>query len=663
MGWLRNALTPAARRLEFALYIGQGKWYDMRMLKEKERGTEMASRFDRYLENMEEASRLVKPEITPQMSDETLLTCVQEDAVRRRQLCMENDVLLKELVLSRRAEDLTREDVEELRAAAARLFHFNRSVDVGAAYRIHKLLYAYARLHNDRDGVIRELYNQGITLFYLNFKSGSQNINVFEKEINGYFYAGAAYIDEYWQIQREGTRSYIIRCMANRNLTIQRELNGDNMAGDMTAEQAYGLYRKNFEETMAIIQSPAYRAANPKLPWDSFAYSLHADRVSFLAFIRKKPSGEMIEDVLESAEYVYAHRKHQAQERDAVGVTPGYAYAAAQYHAGRITAEELVKVLLSEYKEARPMDFSLSGIRLNIVYPQYLEAYSQELPPEQREKYQSVLKESRDNFWKYLLALPRNEYINKVARSLRSYVLTLSEENDPRRDRQLDTILACHAPTYIHSIMVAWLNRKITAQLLKTAPEALEGAFGYTGAALLENGEKICAQAYTCGLYHDLGKSMIINYIGIYGRRLLDEEFECVKYHPALGYSLLSAFPDRQVSAMTALHHHRGWDGQSGYPRICPACPPEARAIACITTVSDCMDAATDDIGRSYVIAKKYDTLVEELFQRRGTYYAPEIVDLFRDPGFRESLGRELREKRRKIYCQVYRELAEWQES
>lgn len=618
----------------------------------------MKDRFDRYLENMEETSRLVKPRVTPEMTDEELLCCIQEGAARRRQLCVENDALLKELVLSRRAEELTPEDVEELRSAAARLFHFNRSVDVGAAYRIHRLLYAYARLHDDRDGIIRELYYQGITLFYLNFKSGSQNINVFEKDINGYFYAGAAYRNDYWQIRDEQTRSCIIRCMANRNLTVQRELDGNGMAGNRTPEESYGLYRKNFEETMAIVTSEKYRAANPGIPWDSFVYSMHSDRVSFLSYIRKKPSAEMIADVLTSAEYLYDHRKRSAQERDAVGVTPGYAYAAAQYHAGRMTAEELVKILLEEYKEAKPTDFSLSGIRLNIVYPQYLEAYSQKLTEEQREKYRPALKKSRENFWKYLLALPRNEYINKVARSLRDYVRTFSEENDSRRNRQLDTILACHAPTYIHSMMVAWLNRKITAQLLKTAPEMLEGTFGKT----VENGEKICEQAYICGLYHDLGKSMIINYIGIYGRRLLDEEFACVKYHPELGYSLLSAFPDRQDAAMAALYHHRGYDGRSGYPMDCPPCPREDQVIAWITTVSDCMDAATDDVGRSYVAAKRYETLVEELFERRGTYYAPEIVDLFRDRTFRESLGRELREQRRKTYCQVYRELAELQE-
>lgn len=622
----------------------------------------MEDRFGRYLNNMEEASRLAKPQVTPDMTDEELLSCIQEGASRRRELCAEDDALLKELVLSRRAEDLTPEDAEQLRSAAARLFHFNRSVDVGAAYRIYKLLYDYAVLQGDRAEIIRELYNQGIALFYLNLKNGPLDINVFGKEIDRCFYAGAAYISEYWQIPDGKTRSYIVKCMANRNLTVQRELDGRGMSGGVPPEKAYGLYRKNFEETMAVVMSPVYREANPELPWDSYAFSMHADRVSFLSYIRKKPSEEMIADVMESAEYVYDHRKRQAQERDAVGISPDYAYAAAQYHSGRITAEELIKVLLSGYREARQDDFSLNGIRLNIVYPQYLEAYSQELTDEQREKYRPALDRSKENFWKYLLALPRNEYINKVARSLRDYVRTLSEEGSPHRDRQLDTILACHAPTYIHSIMVAWLNQKIAAQLLKTAPEVLEGAFGITGATLPENQERIRAMAYTCGLYHDLGKSMIINFIGIYGRRLLDEEFTCVKYHPELGYALLSAFPDRRDPAMAALYHHRSYDDHRGYPGGFPHCPPEDREIVYITTVSDCMDAATDNIGRSYVLAKKYDTLVEELFQNRGTYYAPEIVDLFRDPVFREQLGNELREKRRDTYCMVYRELAELQE-
>ena len=73
----------------------------------------MKSRFDRYLENMEEASRLAKPQVTPEMSDAVLLSRIQEAAARRRELCMENDALLKELVLSRQAEDLTPEDAAQ----------------------------------------------------------------------------------------------------------------------------------------------------------------------------------------------------------------------------------------------------------------------------------------------------------------------------------------------------------------------------------------------------------------------------------------------------------------------------------------------------------------------------------------------------------------------
>lgn len=91
---------------------------------------------------------------------------------------LEDNALLEEMVFSKKPELLTPAEADALYEAADKLFCFSKSVDVGSALCIHRLLYAYAKLHEDRDMMIRELYHQGMTGFYLNLKIARMDINV-----------------------------------------------------------------------------------------------------------------------------------------------------------------------------------------------------------------------------------------------------------------------------------------------------------------------------------------------------------------------------------------------------------------------------------------------------------------------------------------------------
>ncbi len=68
-----------------------------------------------------------------------------------------------------------------------------------------------------------------------------------------------------------------------------------------------------------------------------------------------------------------------------------------------------------------------------------------------------------------------------------------------------------------------------------------------------------------CGLYHDIGKSLVPQHILTKPGQLTDEEFGRMAEHPLLGYNLLSeAEIDRRIK-LAALQHHERNDG-SGYP-------------------------------------------------------------------------------------------------
>ena len=146
---------------------------------------------------------------------------------------------------------------------------------------------------------------------------------------------------------------------------------------------------------------------------------------------------------------------------------------------------------------------------------------------------------------------------------------------------------------------------------------------------------------------------MLLSYVGLYSRRLLDEEFACIKLHPLFGYGLLMSVGMGDMASV-AYYHHRAYDRSGGYPCHEAECPPSVRVMVDIITVVDSLDAGTDNIGRSYAAAKTFTGLVGELRQWSGTRYAPAVVALFDDPDFCKETEQFLLESRRKSYVEAY---------
>lgn len=221
--------------------------------------------------------------------------------------------------------------------------------------------------------------------------------------------------------------------------------------------------------------------------------------------------------------------------------------------------------------------------------------------------------------------------------------------------QMLNSLLAGHKPTYVHSLMVAQLTKTLVRQLADTNPEALVGILGCRNAAeVTARRDEICEEAYQCGLYHDVGKCALILYIGINGRRLLAEEFLCIQNHPVIGYKLLRKMHGDPNLAESARYHHSYYDGSGGYPQQLPPCPASIKAIVDVLSAADSLDAATDHIGRCYNRAKPFSALLEEFRAQCGTRYSPAVVALFDDSGFCRRLNEALDAERKKVYLQVY---------
>lgn len=554
-----------------------------------------AEAFEQYIRDLRVVRSISRPSFPEGKAPAAVLEEIQTNALRCNALMRQNEALLAQFVYDRDPASLTETDIQGLSAFAGRLFNYANSEDMGVAFKVHQLLLAAARSREDVPMIVRELYYTGITLHYMNVRDEGTGINLLGDAIQVYFTEAAESMSRYEQLDRN-TRQYLIRCVGNTRLGMSRGTHAESCR-----------YLERFRRAMDIIQSAHYHALDPEFPWESYIYSMHMDRMTLLTHLRQEEDPEVARQVLESAGSV-------AQD-----------------------------------------DYSAEAINRKLVLAAYLSVYAERLDEAGAQRYRATVEQVRRSAYQYLEQMPASQYprvVNSAAWEL-SKINTSSDETANRR--MLGSILAGHKPTYVHSLMVAELTRALLHRQIETRPETLVGLLGCRSAAEVQaRREELCQTAYECGLYHDLGKCAVLMYIDNNARRLLDEEFFCIQSHPRTGAAILNRMGCGRTLAPAALYHHCYYNGKGGYPNDVPSCPPEIKGIVDALSVADSLDAATDNIGRCYNLAKPFRTLLEELRAQSGTRYAPNVVALFEDERFCQLLAENTDAERKRVYLQVY---------
>lgn len=125
-------------------------------------------------------------------------------------------------------------------------------------------------------------------------------------------------------------------------------------------------------------------------------------------------------------------------------------------------------------------------------------------------------------------------------------------------------------------------------------------------------------------LLHDVGKIGVADAVLRKPGSLDDTEWEQMRSHPELGYTMLKDIAFLKEALAIVRYHHEHWDG-SGYPHGLKAeqIPLEAR----IFTVADAFDAITS--MRPYSRARTYSEATAILLEESGKTFDPEVVQAF----------------------------------
>lgn len=134
-------------------------------------------------------------------------------------------------------------------------------------------------------------------------------------------------------------------------------------------------------------------------------------------------------------------------------------------------------------------------------------------------------------------------------------------------------------------------------------------------------------------LVHDIGKIYVPSDILTKAGDLEDIEFELIKMHSQYGYNTIKGIDFPASVARAILQHHERIDG-SGYPNRLKGedILPEAKIIG----VADVVEAMASQ--RPYRPARGIEKALEEITEKRGRLYDPDVVDsclkVCKRPGF-----------------------------
>lgn len=427
------------------------------------------------------------------------------------------------------------------------------------------------------------------------------------------------------------------------------------------------LYQKKKLEKLAfaeeIMKDDFYREQLPDYDWDYHAFRLYEygtktepSRIKEQKYLEEiYRYSDLLLKMFESDPKKYGEysSEHAVRCRHLDGL----------YYSGRIGLEEYLLKLYEFFKQRNPSDYEEDGITDNVeVCECYISALQGQIekygtkyviPEEKILVVEDMVLSAIDYFYRVPKLGTLSSMLGLASVIINSFievpgVMTFM-------DCGLRFMAALHPPTYVHSCMVANISRCLARHVVDLYPEKLIGFLGMKSVIeVKEKKLKILEFAYNAALCHDFGKLVVIDTIFVYGRNLLDFEFEIIKKHPEEGALLLRKFESTKAYANIAEGHHKYYDNSKGYPPKFDTSKCEEKPIIDIISLADSMDAATDSIGRSYNTGKTFDEFLREVDDGAGTRYASYFPQLLRNKEVRRDLYYVLSEGRKDKYRETF---------
>ena len=412
------------------------------------------------------------------------------------------------------------------------------------------------------------------------------------------------------------------------------------------------------EKAREILADPFYRELMPEYNWETYEFRIYYYG-SFLAYsvlpkeIAIKAgeyAGKAVEFLENCTNEAILSAVNLEQEKELLTLS--------RIMSGEVSSREACDAFYRAYEERDEGDFSITGINKNLDTPSSYLRIAKTMKMELAEGDAARFEEIERSVIDYLHHIPKtsDSYL-KCVTLLTNFPTYFKEVPGAMTMEEfcIKAFAAVHPPTYIHVNMVADLTECMVRGMFEVSPEKFIGFPGCdTLEQVLESRKRITDFAYHAALCHDLGKLFIIDVISMYGRNLLDDEFEFIKNHPSVGAKIAMEHASTRDYADVIKGHHLWYDCSRGYPADFDTFKSPYKTIIDIVLAADCLDAATDTVGRCYNKGKTLDEYVNDVKEGSGTRYAPFLVDLLQSQGVHRDIEYLLTERRNKLYRDTF---------
>lgn len=329
----------------------------------------------------------------------------------------------------------------------------------------------------------------------------------------------------------------------------------------------------------------------------------------------------------------------------------------------QISPEEAVKNSLAKYvsvmgriRRKRLTDLQLSQT-LKPYYTFFYLLDISNLPDSEKRRIVRLMCRDIELLYRHRLdQQSENEYV-KYLYGLTSYYRITKFLTEKERIHFINSLnVATQVTTYAHSVHVSQIAEVLMDGIVTYRPELLVGTLDHTTVASVKKHRKEYMRfIHDAAMYHDVGKNSIISVVNNDYRPLTDEEFRIIKKHPELGLKYLAIAPSLEKFHDTTLGHHKWYNGKGGYPDSFDNTKSPVRIMIDIVTLSDCLQAATERVGRNYKGEKTFDSVMKEFRRDAGVRYNPDLVALIdANPSIANKLDNLVNDGWVEIYYRIY---------
>lgn len=567
----------------------------------------------KYKANMDRQSELDALLLVDQ-SKEEWIACLQKRAVENQKMYGENGQLILEL------EELLLQSLDETSAqlmyAEAHTMYWDGYDDCQVLLPIlYKLAEYYEeKAEADNEALERLLFLYGAIYYEVNeIQNRREGIQELDESYN---YKILEYRDRYFDLPTaQGRRriwgtyyNIIVSGVANKAIS---------------ADESYRYYK----EAMDFWNTPEVQS----LDADNEEIVEVVDRIVKEWLIVEEYIEESSEETKKIfcrvAEETYTKQLQEHENLLDINNEVYAAYLHSQVLLGNKTMDEIVDSYFEYYHEKlkfcpEPKEITDEDFYFIINTPLTIEGWLKYGVSEaKRKSVMDILKGMSQESWYQMLGKYASPFLNELMAEWCFKLMKYMEYQDEKEDWLFQLLVRRQLPTYLHSVMVMHLAEALCKEAKRVNPEL------FTQIEEKHRGELV-SFVKQCALLHDVGKTKITDIVNTQGRKLWDREFLGIKKHPGYGAQMLDTDEDLRKYRDVALGHHKFYDGTGGYPQDFDNVGSPYRIIIDLITICDCIDAATDHLGRNYKVAKTLDTVLEELVEGKGTRYNPELVEI-----------------------------------